>query len=255
MIQMGANVGRLVFGATAIAFGLITLAWHEFNGHLLLDMWSAPGGLLFVYAVAAAQIFGGVAIQFRRLAKSGAVTLGVVYLFFTLLWIPQIAATPQIFDPWGNFFEEFTLVVGAGFVYASASTQLKPATVIRVGCVLLGVCALSFAIYQAVHPHYTAGLVPAWLPPNQMFWVMATTIAFALAAVALLLNRAALLAARLMTLMIVLFGLLVWVPLLISDPQKHSNWDEIAENFAIAGAAWIFADLLGKYRSAKINAA
>jgi hypothetical protein len=79
-----------------------------------------------------------------------------------------------------------------------------------------------------------------------MFWALTTTVLFALAAVALLTNRMALLATRLLTTMVVIFGLLVWVPLLFSDPHSHTNWSETAENFAIAGVAWILADLLGE---------
>ena len=81
-----------------------------------------------------------------------------------------------------------------------------------------------------------------------MFWAVTTTVLFALAAVALLANRMALLAARLLTMMLVSFGLLVWVPLILSDPHNHTNWSENAETFAIAGAVWILADLLGEYR-------
>jgi hypothetical protein len=46
--------------------------------------------------------------------------------------------------------------------------------------------------------------------------------------------------------MLVSFGLLVWIPLLFSDPHTHSSWTETAETFAIAGAAWILADLLAE---------
>ena len=80
-----------------------------------------------------------------------------------------------------------------------------------------------------------------------MFWAVTTTVLFGLAAVALLTNRMATLAARLLTAMLVTFGLLVWVPLLLSGPHDHANWGETAETFAIAGAAWILADLLGAY--------
>src|SRR5216684_324465 len=138
------NLGRHLFGVAALAFGLITLAWHDYND------WHPPRYI--VYAAAAALIFGGAAIQFRRTSKTGAAVLGAVYLVF------------------------------------------------------------------------------------------------ALAAVALLTNRMALLATRLLTMMLVIFGLLVWVPLLLSDPHNHTNWSETAETFAIAGTAWILADLLGEYR-------
>jgi hypothetical protein len=58
----------------------------------------------------------------------------------------------------------------------------------------------------------------------------------------------ALLASRLLTIMVVGFGLLVWVPLVFSNPHNHTNWSENTETFEIAGAVWILADLLGEYR-------
>ncbi len=86
-----------------------------------------------------------------------------------------------------------------------------------------------------------------------MFWAVATTVLFALAAVALLTNRFALLAARLLTAMLVTFGLLVWIPLLRTAPRSHANWSETVETFAIAGTAWILADLLAGERARQEN--
>jgi hypothetical protein len=234
------NLGRHVFGAAALAFGIITLAWHDYNG------WHKP--LYLVYAAGAALIFGGAANQFRRTAKTGAVVLGAVFLVFALQCVPGIVAAPRIYNSWGNFFEQFSLVTGAAIVYARLSSAWSRETLNRFGRVLLGICTASFTLEQAFYLHATANFVPKWLPPSQMFWAVATTVLFALAAVALLTNRMALLAARLLTLMLAIFGLLVWVPLVISDPHSHTNWSETAETFAIAGTAWILADLLGEYR-------
>jgi len=230
------KLGRHVFGAAALAFGLITLAWHEYNGGHLPRY--------IVYPAAAAEIFGGAAIQFRRTAKMGAAVLGAVYLVFALRCVPQMLAKPQIYNSWGNFFEQFSLVTGAAIVYARSSSPWSRETLHRIGRILLGICAASFALEQAFYLGPTASLVPKWIPPTQMFWAVTTTVLFALAAAALLSNRIALLATRLLTLMLVLFGLLVWVPLLLSDPHSHTNWSETVETFAIAGAAWILADLL-----------
>jgi len=245
----GPNLGRHLFGVAALAFGLIALVWHDYNDwDQLRHVLNATDGPVFVYAAAAAQIFGGAAIQFRRTAKTGAVVLGAVYLVFALLYVPRIVATPQIYDRWGNFFEQFSLVTGAAIVYARLSSASTPETLHRVSRILLGLCVASFTLEQAFYLDNTASLVPKWLPPSQMFWAVATTVAFALGAVALLTNRLALLAIRLLTLMIVMFGLLVWVPLLVSGPHSHTNWSEFVETFAIAGATWILADLLGDYR-------
>jgi hypothetical protein len=236
----GSNLGRHLFGVAALAFGLITLAWHDYNG------WHQPRYL--VYAAAAALIFGGAAIQFSRTAKIGALVLGLIYLVFALQCVPGIFAAPRIYNNWGNFFEQFSLVTGAAIVLARFSSAWSGETLTRIGRILLSLCTASFTLEQAFYLAPTASLVPKWLPPNQMFWAVATTVFFALAAVALLVNRMALLAARLLTLMLVSFGLLVWVPLVLSNLRNHSNWSENAETFAIAGAAWILADLLGEYR-------
>jgi hypothetical protein len=237
VLTPSSNPGRHVFGVAALAFGVITLAWHD--SHQLRYI---------VYSASAALIFGGAAIQFRRTAKTGAAVLSAAYLVFALLCVPGIVAAPQIYNSWGNFFEQFSLLTGAAIVYARLSSAWSPETLIRIGRVLLGICAASFTLEQAIYLHATAQLVPKWVLPSQMFWAVATTVSFALAAVALLTNRMALLASHLLTMMVVSFGLLVWVPLVISDPHNHTNWSENAETFAIAGATWILADLLGEYR-------
>jgi hypothetical protein len=234
------NLGRHVFGVAALAFGLTTLAWHDYNG------WHQPRYL--VYAAAAALIFGGAAIQFPQTAKAGALVLGAIYLFFSFQCVPGIVAAPRIYNSWGNFFEQFSLVTGAAIVYARLSSRRSRETLNRIGRILLCICTASFTLEQAFYLDPTAKLVPKWLPPSQTFWAVTTTVLFALAAVALLTNRMALLATRLLTMMLAIFGLLVWAPLLFSDPRNHANWSETVETFAIAGTAWILADLLGEYR-------
>jgi len=234
------NLGRHVFGLATLASGFITLAWHDNSDWRQLRY--------IVYAAAAAQIFGGAAIQFRRTAKMGAGVLGAACLFFTLLCLPGIVGAPKIYNSWGNFFEQFSLVTGAEIAFARLSATWSRETLSRTGRILLGICTVSFTLEQAFYLDATAGFVPKWIPPSQMFWAVATTVLFALAAVALLANRMTLLATRLLTLMVVMFGLLVWVPMVMADPHSHTNWSEIALNFAIAGAAWILADLLGEHR-------
>jgi hypothetical protein len=240
--QTTSNLGRHAFGVAALASGLITLAWYSDTHQLRF----------IVYAASVAQIFGGAAIQAPRIAKTAASVLGAAYLVFALLCVPQIVAAPQIYNSWGNFFEQFSLLTGAAIVYARLSTARSktwsPEMLRRIGCILFGICVASFTLEQAFYLRATANLVPKWVPPTQMFWAVTTTVLFALAAVALLVNRMALIAARLLTAMVIGFGLLVWIPLTVSYPHNHTNWSENAETFAIAGAAWILADLLGERR-------
>jgi hypothetical protein len=237
---LSSNLGRHVFGLAALSFGVIALAWHDSGG--------SPQLRYLVYAASAALVFGGAAIQFRRTAKTGAAILAAASVVFTLLCVPGIVAAPQIYNSWGNFFEQFSLLTGAALVYAHLSSAWSRETLNRIGRILLGICTASFTLEQAFYLNATATLVPKWIPPSQMFWAVATTVFFALAAVALLSNRMALLATRLLTMMLVSFGLVVWVPLVLSNPHSHVNWSENSETFEIAGAVWILADLLGEYR-------
>lgn len=230
----------MLFGASAVLFGIITLMWRD------ADTWQNAAlrlGTIVGACLALAQIVGGIALPFARTARFAAIVLGAVYAIFTLACIPGIVAKPAVYVEYGNFFQWFSLVCGAIAAYAATlSNASRSATAGRIARVGLGLCTVSFTLAQIVYLRFTASLVPVWIPPNQIFWTILTTIAFGLAAVAILTNIRARLALRLMTLMLALFGVLVWVPQLIAQPKMHGNWSEFAINFLVAGAAWMVAE-------------
>ena len=241
-----------MYGLAAVAFGVIALAWHDFNNWQQIRVFgTVPHREILLYIAAAIEIFGGVALQFSRTARLGAATLGTIYFVFALLWVPLIAAKPLVYDRWANFFEQFYLVSGALIVFASIDRghSDRTARLARFGYLSFGMCVVSFRLEQLFYLSATADFVPKWIPPGQMFWAITTTIAFALAAIALLSGRSALLASRLLTVMVIGFGLLVWLPAPFNDPHKLINWAGNAENLAIAGAAWIVPDFLSQNRS------
>jgi len=242
-------VGRHVYGAGAVALGVIALIWHDpRHWQQLVSLGNVSHRLGLVYVIALVQILGGIAIQWPRTERAGAVVLGAFYLIFALLLVPTIAAKPQELYRWLNGFYPLSLVAGALIVHASVrrSDPERAARAARFGSALLAVCLVSFAIEQLVFLSVTAGDVPKWMPPGQMFWAIATTIAFVLAAMAILSGRLDLLASRCLVVMLVGFVVLVWVPTCLADPHKFMNWSEGAETLAITGAAWILADFLGR---------
>jgi len=244
-------LGRHVYGFAAIAFGIITLVWYDFNSwQQIRALGNVPHREILVNLAAAIEISGGLAIQWMRTARAGAFALGVLYLAFALLWVPHIMAEPRVFDRWGNFFEQFSLVAGALIVYGSLRPRESKhlTTLAGLGYIFFGICVISFTLEQLFYLSGTASFVPKWIPPGQMFWAIVTTVAFALAAIALLSGRWALLAARLLTVMLVGFGLLVWLPAPFVDAHKLINWAGNAQNLAITGAAWIVADFLDQKR-------
>jgi hypothetical protein len=245
---MKLDLGRYVMGLATIAFGVITLVWREYS------VWhvNVPQGRALLYLIAAVEVVGGLAILWTKTARVGAIALVCLYLFIALTWVPQILAGPRIYNNWGNFFEQFSIVCGALIAYGmlSAGDGGQGATAARIGYVGFGVCVVSFTLEQLLYLKPTASFVPAWIPLGQMFWAVATTVAFALAAVALLTGISALLAARLTALMIAGFGLLVWLPGPFAAPQHVTSWAGNAQNTAILGATWVVADYLRSKRAA-----
>ncbi len=234
---------RIVFGASAVLFGVIALMWHDPDTwQSLSSLWKLPAGNVAGAILMVAQVAGGILLVFPRSARSASVVLIVVYALFSLACIPGIVAAPRVFGQYDGFFEQFSLLCGVVAVYAATAANAAQAAVPgRVARLGFGVSVISFTLAQIVYLRVTSDLVPTWIPPNQMFWAILTTIAFALAAVGILINVRARLALRLLTLMLALFGLLVWVPRLIAHPEAHLNWSEFALNFLITGAAWLAA--------------
>jgi uncharacterized membrane protein YphA (DoxX/SURF4 family) len=240
------SLGRYVYGLAAIGSGICALVWHDFSA-----LGNVPHHEILTYTMATIEILGGVAVQWPRTARAGAVALGTIYFTFALLGVSLIIEHPLVYNSFGNFFEQLSLASGAVILYA-CSGPIVPARMERLaqtGYYAFGICVVSFALEQLFYLSATASLVPKWIPPGQMFWAVATTAAFALAAIALLTGLMARLASRLTTAMIVGFGLLTWLPALFADPHSFVNWSESAETFAIAAAAWIVADFLGRRRS------
>ena len=238
--------GRIAFGASAVLFGAIALMWHDADTwQNLQHIWSLPLGVILGGCLMTAQIAGGIGIQFARTARWASAGLCIVYLCFSLACIPDIIAATNIYDRFGgSFFLFLSLLCGAIALYAANEPNGARAIVLgRTAHLGLGICAISFTLSQGLLLRDTAQLVPKWLPPNQMFWAILTTVAFGLAAIAVLINRQARLAMRMMTLMLALFGGLVWVPRVIAHPKGHFNWSECVLTFLVTGAAWAVADL------------
>jgi hypothetical protein len=234
-------MGRYIFGGASLLLGVANLTLHD----QLISNWQLPGDTAFLYVTSVAQIIGGGAILFHNTKKIGAIILGNVYLVFALTWVPDIFAQPAVYATWGNVFYRLAAVSGAIVVYCCAAPSVSHAkSICKAAVMLLGLCIGSFAVEQIEFLGRTAALVPRWAPPSGMFWAVATTITFGLAAVSIVSGYAALLASRLVTLTLVIFGIAIWIPTLISDPRTHSNWSEGLETFSIAGAAWIVADFL-----------
>jgi hypothetical protein len=240
--------GILFFGAAGILLGLVGFAWGDFATNWQRVKEGIPFHGALAYGTAALEIVGGAALFWRTSARLGVGVLALAYLAFALIWACVILGAPQVWDSWGNLFEELSIVISGAAVYASLS---PPGSAWRGRTVVLsriyGICPISFGMTHFIYLAGAATWVPKWLPFGGVFWTAATGVFFLLAAFSILTGFLARLASRLNALMIVGFELLVWVPKLVTAPHEHFNWSGNAICIALAGGAWAVADLIGRH--------
>jgi uncharacterized membrane protein len=236
--------GTYVYGFSAVALGLIGLIWGDFATAWQPVAATVPHRTALAYMTAICLLAGGAGMQWRRTAQSGALLLTILYLISAWLWLPRVLGYPQMIGTWLGFAEQFALVAAGIVAFASLAqpNKLWALRTARIGGSVFGICVVVFGLAHLLALSPTAGMVPKWLPPGQQFWAILTGIAHLLAGISILSGVLANLAGRLLTLMLLTFGALVWLPMLFADPRAHMTWAGNAINLALAGAAWIIAD-------------
>jgi hypothetical protein len=243
-----ASYGRIVFGISSALFGTICLMWHDFDTWqsifriLSLPLGAAIGDVLMVTLIA-----GGLFLLVPVAVRPGARILVVLFAIFALACVVGICTHPKIFAEYDTLFEQISMLSGAlAIVAATEAASSRAATLRLVARIGYGLSLVSFALAQIIYYGDTAPLVPKWLPLGQAFWAWATTAAFGLAAIAVLSNVRARLALGLTAVMLAVFGLLVWVPMLVAKPTSHNTWSEFSLNAIIMAAAWVTAAALAR---------
>jgi uncharacterized membrane protein YphA (DoxX/SURF4 family) len=250
--SFASNLGLYIYAAAAIFLGVVGLVSGDFAGGWQRVDPTVPFREPLAYLTAAVELGAGLALLWPRTARIGALTLTIVYSIFALLWVPKMLATHTDFDPTGNFFEEFSLVVGGLVLFARFSPP--GSTIARRESLfarLLGLSAISFGVVHIYDMPGLANFVPGWIPPSQVFWCYATTIGFFLAAFAILTGIMAPLASRLLTVEIVSFELFVWIPGVWANPHQHFFWAANAISVAIVGAVWAVSDSICRAKESR----
>lgn len=249
-VRSPVRLGRFVFGSAGLFLGAIGLFWDDFAVDWQHVSETAPLHGLLACLVAAVELLAGMALFWPPTARAGAAVLTGIFAIFALLWVPPILVAPGVYGGWGNFFEQLSAALGgATLVAALAPPGSAWAGRARIITRFFGICPISFGLVHFTALAACASWVPAWIPPGQMFWATAVGVCFFLAAAALLTGFFAGLAARLLTAMIVGFGVLIWLPKLMAAPHDHFVWSGNGINLALAGAAWVVADALCGCRS------
>ncbi len=241
--------GRRVYGLVAVALGIVGVAFDDYA-----EIWepvpkSVPAHDLLAYASGAILILGGLALNLRRTATAGAITLAAFFgLWVVALKLPPVITAPLSFGPWQAMSEIVAITAGGAFAYAltldkSSDRAARFALMARLA---LGACAVIFGLSHFIFLKATVSFIPKYLP-HPVFWAYLTGVAHFAGGVALLSGVLSRLAARLLTLMYMVFGALVHAPLVIHDPHSHFGWCANCINGMLIASAWCAYDALGRW--------
>jgi uncharacterized membrane protein YphA (DoxX/SURF4 family) len=197
-----------------------------------------PLRMQFAIVTGLLLILGGGETLSGKWAHGGAALLAGIYgLWVLILHVPLILMKPTDLGTWNGVAEIVLMISGAIALYAGArGLRSRFATPV---CVVTGLCALVFGATHIKYVQFTATMVPAWIPPNQIFWAYATGIVHVVAGLSLLSGVRSQLGATVLAVMMGVFVILVHIPRVVASPGEQLEWIMLGVALSLSGAAWL----------------
>src|SRR5579883_1421155 len=243
------SAGHVVFAAVMIFLGIQGWIKGDFT-----TVWQpVPKGLPvregFVYLSASISLACGIGLLWIRTAALAARVLLAALVLWPLLWRGRAFFLATLVDGTWNLGSAMAMIGAAWVLYVTLATGWDRQHFgfaagdkgVRIARVLYGVALIPFGCAHFAYLKHTADMVPDWLPWH-FGWAYFTGITFIAASLAILTDRFARLAAALSTLQMGLFGLLVWVPLMVAGPLNAFQWGEVVTTVALTAAGWVMTD-------------
>ena len=244
------RIGPAVFAATLVALGLLglieggfTVIWQPVFDHL-------PAAEFLARLCAVVSLACGLGLLWSRSKPLAARVL----FFYTLAWLlafklPLIVRAPLSEGSYQYCGEMAVIVAATWVLHAWFATDADRRWLgfttgdrgLRLARGLYGLALIAFGFSHFAYLNLTAPLIPHWLHAP-VFWAYFTGAAYLAAGVAILCNVLARLAATLSAVMMGLFLLLIWLPMVAAGHISAFNWGETYATWVLTTAAWVVAD-------------
>jgi uncharacterized membrane protein len=239
------SAGHAFFAATMIGLGILGLVKGDFSAVWQPVPKTAPARDILIYLCAAISIGVGVGLLWKRSAPIAARVLLASLVLWFLLWRVRPFFLASLVESTWSAGATLAMMAAAWVLCAPLATGK---TGLRIAHVLYGLALLPFGYAHFAYIQHTADMVPSWLP-WRLGWAYFTGVTFIAASLAIVTGVCARLAATLSAVQIALFGLLVWVPMMLSVSLNAFQQGEVATTVALTAAGWVVAE---SYRTAPL---
>jgi uncharacterized membrane protein len=239
------TTGRIFFGVSILAIGIIHLATANFPTGLLPVSGSLPGRNLFVYASGIAMIISGILMLTKKYAWPGALLAqGIFLLFLLFLHIPKLITHLNVSSEWTPAFEVFMLFSGAlilgGIVLTGDRHENARHKLIATGKYCFAISLFVFAVLHFLFTKFVVSIIPGWIP-WPLFWAYFAVAAFFAASLSIFIQKRVRLSATLLSLMFFLWVCMLHVPELIADIHIETSWTNLFVPLAMSGIGLLIA--------------
>src|SRR5574341_945449 len=245
-----ASAGHVFFAAAMIWLGVMGL-----NKGTFVQVWQpvpnwVPAREALAYLCAFISLASGIGLLWQlTAAMSARVVFASLMLWLLVLRLPNLFfQTPVVLVAW-TFGSTAVMVAAAWVLYVWFAGDHDRQRLglfaddrgVRIARVLYGLSLIPFGLAHLMYVDATTALIPSWLPWH-VAWAYFTGATFIAAGLAVTFGVFPRLAAALSTLQMGLFGLIVWVPRVLTGAVSDFQWGEFVVTCALTAGAWVVAD-------------
>lgn len=254
------GLSEALFGLSLAGLAVLSVLYGNFGP--LID--PLPWPTIWTTALGAILVVASAGLFFTQTIAASTMIVAGYAVAWAMVRIPPIVHAPLSVGSWYGFSEAISLLAGVGTIYAlhrrragaTALPRLAGDGALHAGRILFGGACLVYGLAHFAYADYSLPFVPTWFPARLPL-VYVTGACHTAAGIGLIVGVLPRLAAALEAVMILLFGVLVWLPSFLPTPAPkwagslQNQWSETILTFLLAAVAWMITDSLASGRRTK----